>query len=385
MRKRIVIFTASIGSGHDQAAENLKRQLLAIGPGVDVEVIDFMNILHPTISQFILSTYLKLIDLFPSVYHYIYHITEKISTQGKVSDLITYRYQKKITRLLSSKYTDMIVFTNPFPAALVSSLKKRGRVNIPTATIITDYTAHSVWLDEMTDMYFVGCDELKQDLIKRGVSSKKIIVSGIPIHEKFDLPIDKVSVAREIGLDPNLPTVLVMGGGLGIGPIKEVLDIVEGINCSMQILVVAGSNDQLKTELEARTYGDKHMIKIFGYCNNMHELMTVSELLISKSGGLTMTESISRGLPIIVVDPIPGQEVVNATHFSNLGAARLIEDLSGLKDCIIELLFINPEKRSAMVKRSYSAAKPNAAKNIASILLVYLEKLYGNDLASITK
>lgn len=383
MSKKIVIFTASIGSGHDQAAENLKRALVALEPGAEVEVIDFMNILHHTISQFIVSTYLKLIDMFPSVYHYIYHITEKIRSQGKVSDLITYRYRKKITRLLSSRYTDLIVFTNPFPAVMISSLKKRGLVNIPTATIITDYTAHSVWLDDTIDMYFVGCNELRQNLIARGVRSNRIIVSGIPIHEKFDLPIDKGTVEKKIGVNTNLPTILIMGGGLGLGPIKEVIDRVEKINNQIQILVVTGSNEQLKSELEVRRYSNKHRVKIFGFCDNIHELMAVSDLLISKSGGLTMTEAISKGLPMIIVDPIPGQELVNAQYFSSLGAARLIKNLDELKESIVELLFVNPDKRMDMVKNAYNATKPNASQNIAYRLLLYLKEFYDNDMASI--
>jgi len=384
MSKRIVIMTASIGSGHDQAAETLKRRILAQESSFDVEVVDFMNILHPTISQFIVSTYLKMIDLFPSGYHFIYHITKKLRTQGKVSDLITYRYQKKITKLLASKPTNMIVFTNPFPAVLISSLKKRRKISIPTATIITDYTAHPVWLDDTIDMYFVGCKELKGDLINRGVSANRIIVSGIPIHEKFDLPIDKGAVARELGIALNLPTLLVMGGGLGLGPIKEILDKIDEINKPLQLLVVAGRNEQLKRELEARQYRDKHKVKVFGFCNNIHELMEVSDLLISKSGGLTMTEAASKGLPTIVVDPIPGQEVVNALYFSRLGAARLINELAELKECINELFFTDPEKRWAMVKSSYAAAKPKAATNIANMLMTYLEKL-NNDWASISK
>lgn len=377
--------TASIGSGHDQAAETIKRSIMGVRENYEVEVIDFMNILHPTISQFIISTYLKMIDLFPSAYHFIYHITKRLSAQSKVSDLITYRYQKKIIKLLTSKKTDMIVFTNPFPTVLISSLKKKGKISTPCATIITDYTAHPVWLDDSIDMYFVGCQELKLDLINRGVIPSKIIVSGIPIHEKFDLPLDKSKIINEQEIKPMLPTLLVMGGGLGIGPIKEMLDIINEISSPLQLLVVAGKNQQLKRELEAKEYRSEHKVKIYGFCNNIHELMEISDLLISKSGGLTMTEAISKGLPTIIVDPIPGQEIVNAMHFSEIGAARLIEERGDLKGSIMELIFLSPEKLKEMRQISLAMAKPEAATNISKNIVQYLEKLDKKDWASIVK
>jgi processive 1,2-diacylglycerol beta-glucosyltransferase len=367
--KRILIITASVGSGHDQAAATVARSIASRDNSADVEVIDFMNILHPTISQFIVNTYLKMIDLFPTGYHFIYHITKKFSTHNKVSDLISYRYQKKIKKLIIAKNPDMIVFTNPFPSVLISSLKKKGSINIPTATIITDYTAHPVWLDDTIDLYFVGSYELKECLVEKGIKRDRIYVSGIPIHEKFDLKLDKEKIEIKEGINPDLPTILVMGGGLGLGPIKEILDAADEIRKPLQLLVVAGKNQQLRTELESRSSQTAHSVKIYGFCDNIHELMEVSDLLISKSGGLTMTEALNKQLPTIIVDPIPGQEVVNAKYLSRIGAARLLDDLKDLKKNIDELLFEAPESRREMERKALKAAKPRASLNIAKVLL----------------
>ncbi len=372
MGKRIVIMTASIGHGHDQAAENIKRAIAAIDGAAEIEIMDFMKLLHPTISQFIISTYLRMIDVFPSGYHFLYQMTKRLNTQNKVSDLISHRYKKKIAVIVAEKKIDMIVFTNPFASVLVSSMKKKGKLKLPTATIITDYTAHPVWLDETIDMYFVACDELKQELIERGISPHRIFVSGIPIHEKFDLSVDRDKIIREQGLDPHLPTLLVMGGGLGLGPIKEILDSIGSINQPLQLLVVAGKNSQLQLELENKRYNSLHKVKIYGFCNNINELMGISHLLISKSGGLTMTEAISKGLPTIIVDPIPGQEVINARYFSSIGAARLVDELENLKDSIEDLLFNNPDKRNEMLLIARAAARPRASSSIALRLVDYL-------------
>lgn len=372
MKKRILIMTASIGSGHDQAAATIARSILSRDNAADVEVIDFMNILHPTISQFIINTYLKMIDFFPTGYHFIYHITKKFSTQNKVNDLISYRYQKKIKKLIIAKNPDMIVFTNPFPSVLISTLKKKGSINIPTATIITDYTAHPVWLDDTIDLYFVGSNELKESIVGNGISRERIFVSGIPIHEKFDLQLDKEKIQIKEAINPSLPSLLIMGGGLGLGPIKEILDIVDEIRRPLQLLVVAGKNQQLKAELESRSYQATHSVKIYGFCDNIHELMEISDLLISKSGGLTMTEALNKQLPTIIVDPIPGQEVVNAEYLSRLGAARLLEDLKDLKKNIEELLYVDPENRGEMEKKAASVAKPKASVNIAQVILRHI-------------
>lgn len=371
-KKRILIMTASFCTGHDQAAATIASSIVSRDTAIEVEILDFMNILQPTISQFIINTYLKMIDLFPTAYHLIYHITKKFSTQNKVNDLISYRYKKKIKKLLAVKKPDMIIFTNPFPSVLISALKKKRSINISTATIITDYTAHPVWLDDSIDLYFVGSNELKEGLIKSGIRREAIHVSGIPIHEKFDLKLDKEKIALQEGIDLEVPRLLIMGGGLGLGPIKEILEIVDQINKPLQLLVVAGKNQQLKLELEARSYQKAHKVKVYGFCDNIHELMEISELLISKSGGLTMTEAINKKLPTIIVDPIPGQEVINAMYLSNLGAAILLEELKDLKSNIEELLYTNPEKRRDMAERASCAAKPRSAANIAKIIVRYI-------------
>lgn len=373
-KSRIVMMTASVGCGHDQAAEAIRQQLLVQQEHMQVEIIDFMNILHPSISQFIKNTYLKVIDMFPFWYHLLYKSTEKLNQKSKVKDLISHQYKKKIISLLNHSKPDLILFTNPFPSAMISYLKKRGKINTKTATVITDYTAHGVWLDPTIDCYFVGSEELREQLIERGIQKSKVFATGIPVSEKFNFVINKKHVISNLGLSSEIPTILIMGGGLGFGPIEEILDNLEQINQPMQLLVVAGKNQQLKDILEKRKLHSKHIMKVFGFCTNMHELMECSHLLISKPGGLTMTEAVNKRLPVLIFDPIPGQEVMNAQYLSKAGTAVFIKNLSDLQREVIRLLYDKPEEREKMIECCNRIRKPNATREITKHIMAQLKK-----------
>jgi len=372
---KIMIMTASVGCGHDQAAKVIKDDLLDRYNNIDIEIIDFIDLFPSAIGSIIKSTYLKMIDKVPSWYNLLYQGTMKLNQQSKVSSIFAYKYKKKTLTLIEAWNPDMILFTNPFPSTLVSHLKRKNRINTYTASIITDYTAHSVWLDPTIDNYFVGSNILKQEMVDRGIEVSKIHVTGIPIDGKFNIEVNREEKLIELGLDIDLPTVLIMGGGLGLGSIEEVLETTDKIDKKLQLIVVAGKNQALKDELENRVCNSKHNVKVLGFCNNVHELMGCSHLLVSKAGGLTMTEAVTKELPVLVFDPIPGQEVKNAQYFSDIGAAMYLKDLEEIKYVIEELLYENPEKREKMVKCCSVIRKPYATEDVSKFIF---EKIDNN-------
>jgi len=364
-----MIMTASVGCGHDQVAGIIEKQLLDKHENIEIKIIDFIDIFPPAMGQFIKSAYLKMIDKAPNWYNLLYKFTAKSNQKNKVSSIFTYKYKKKISALIKVFNPHMILFTNPFPLILVSQLKRKNKINTYTASIITDYTAHSVWLDPTIDSYFVGSDILKKEMMDRGINALKIHVTGIPVDRKFNMPVNREEKMAELGLDVNLPTVLVMGGGLGLGSIEEILETTDKIDRPLQLIVVAGKNESLKYELENRIYNQKHNVKVFGFCSNIHELMECSHLLISKAGGLTMAEAAIKKLPILVFDPIPGQEVKNAQYFSYMGAAIYLKDLEEIRNAIDELLYRKPEKRLGMVGCCSMVCKPRAAEDVSDFIL----------------
>lgn len=374
-KHKIMIMTASVGSGHDEAAKVIEQELLDKYKNIEIETIDFIDIFPGPVGQFIKSTYLKIIDKVPSWYNILYQLTSKLNQQNKVSSIFGYKYEKKIRALIEASNPNMILFTNPFPSTLVSHLKRKKKINIYTASIITDYTAHSVWLDPTIDSYFVGSDILKEEMVGKGINPSKIHVTGIPIDKKFNISVNKDEKTIELGLKANLPTVLIMGGGLGLGSIYEILETTDKIDRPLQLIVVAGKNKSLKHSLEKRKYNSKHNVKILGFCDNVHELMACSNLLVSKAGGLTMTEAVTKRLPILVFDPIPGQEIKNAKYFSYMGVAKYLKDLKDIKSTIEELLYEKPYKIDRMIRSCSLVSKPQAREEIVQYILKEIDIL----------
>lgn len=375
-KRKALILTASIGSGHDQAAETIAAKLKSMDGKIEIRMFDFMSILNPSISLLIKNSYLKMLDVAPNWYNLLYHQAMKMNTQGKVKNILVYRYEKKLLGLINQEKPDTIIFTNPFPSLVVSGLKKKGKVNINTATIITDYNAHRVWLNDTVDDYFVGCDDLKLNLISMGIKANRIAVTGIPIHDKFFLPLDKSTIIQELKLDSNIPIILVMGGGLGLGPIDEIISHLDQINRPLQVLVVAGKNKELLRALEQKKNKYHHPIKLFGYCENVHELMEISSLLVSKAGGITMTEAIQKELPALITQPIPGQEVANAEYLSYIGTAKYMHNLRELTATVENLLFNCPQEYLKMKEQCQIHKKADASAIIARNVLKAIEHQY---------
>lgn len=369
MRKRVMILTASIGCGHDQAAETLAKKFKEQGEGIETEIIDFMEMMNTSISHLIKSSYLKMIDLFPSWYHLLYQNTMKIKNNSKVKSIFIYRYEKKLLQLIEKRQPDLILFTNPFPLILVSDMKRKGIMNVDTATVITDYTAHSVWLDQTVNYYFVGSYSLMEDLVRKGIRKDSISVTGIPIRSEFYKYLDEKRILKEQGLSPALPTLLIMGGGLGLGPLDEIIQVLNKVKAPLQLLVVTGKNQELLESLRGQCRKSNHHVKLYGYYKNINELMTISDLLISKAGGITMSEAIQKELPILITHPIPGQEVGNAQHLSALGIAKHIEDLEDLATTVDDLLFKNPLHYQGMKAQLRGLRKQDAAGAIVKELV----------------
>lgn len=371
-RRKIMIMTASVGCGHDQAAKVVKEYLLDKYNNLDIEIIDFMDILPLSIGSLIKATYLKVIDVVPGWYNILYQGTMKLNQKSKVTNILAHQTKKKLLSLIEDFNPDIILFTNPLPLTLVSYLKRKNKIHTYTAGIITDYTAHSVWLDSTVDSYFVGSNILKDELIDRGIEASKIHVTGIPIDSKFAISVNREEKMLNLGLNSSVPTILIMGGGLGLGSMEEILETTDQINKELQLIVVVGKNQTLKAELENRVYNSRHKVKILGFCDNINELMEFSDLLISKAGGLTMTEAVTKMLPVLVFDPIPGQEVKNAQYFSDIGAAMYLKDLNDIKEAIEDLLYTNPKKRYKMIKCCSVIRKPDATKDVAQFMLSQL-------------
>ncbi|MBN4074349.1 glycosyltransferase [bacterium AH-315-E09] len=374
MKKKLMIMSASIGFGHDKAAETIKSKIEEKDMNIQVEIIDFMDIIQPSISKLIKRSYLKMIHTLPSWYSLIYSATKNIKYQNKAIDIANYHMNKKIVELLRKSKPDMILFVNPLPSSIIPSLMKKGRIAIRKATLITDYAMHKGWLNDEIDCYFVGRKELEEGILRASTNKPDIHITGIPVEDKFMMTVSKKDIAWKYELNVETPTILVMGGGLGLGSIKKTIMMIDEIDSPMQTIVLAGRNEKLQKVLSEIEFRDDHAVRILGFCDNVHELMSIADVLISKSGGLTMTEATCKKLPVLIIDPIPGQEVINAKYFDRLGTAKYVDDIKDLKLEIINLIFVNPKRREKMAKMCEEVMQPEAANEISEIIITQIRE-----------
>ena len=370
--KNILIVTASMGSGHNKAANAVAEAIKRKYPVNKVDVVDFMSTETGYFNSLVKDIYLKMLDHTPSVYEFFYKFTSD-STKGSTIQSVFAHAMKKDMRELINKYeADMIICTHPFPCAAVSYLKQAGNINIPIVAIMTDFCIHQFWLYKNMDIYFVASDELKQDLLKEGMLESRVFATGIPIAYKFRLEYDKEEILAKNNLTADKPIALLMGGGLGLGGVKNALDQLEKLKIDLQILAVAGANVSLWSEINEYISRSKHKIVVWGYSHNVQELMAISTFLISKPGALTISEALSMELPMILHNPIPGPEINNAKFVSQNGAAVWVKHQDTL-DAVVREVLSDKTILPRLKNSAKQLKKPFAADNIADIIVNMLE------------
>jgi processive 1,2-diacylglycerol beta-glucosyltransferase len=275
-------------------------------------------------------------------------------------------------KFLREYQPEMIVCTHFLPAEIVSWLKAEGRLDCPQAIVITDFDVHAMWLCRNYEHYFVALDETREHLIKLGMPAAKVTVTGIPIDPVFAERKDQGEMRRRHGLRPDTTTILLSAGGFGVGPVEHLLQALTEMKQPAQVIAVCGRNEELKTRLElenrGRARGSKISVKPIGFTTEMDEYMTAADLMLGKPGGLTTSEALAKGLVLVIVNPIPGQEERNSDHLLEQGVAIRCNNLPVLAYKIDQLLTDGKRLHSmrANVKRM---ARPQAARDIVRRLL----------------
>jgi processive 1,2-diacylglycerol beta-glucosyltransferase len=369
MREKFLILTGDYGDGHKQAAKAICDALQRMYPDIDGKLVDFMELAHPYANPISRYLFLQGVKKFPSAYGFLFN---KSRNSNPFSDLL-----KKMNRigsrhllsLIQSERPAMVVSTFPLAAGAMSVLKQYGLTDVPAATVITDHTCHSSWVHACTDHYLVGSDYVKQRLIRCGVPSYHISVTGIPIRREFAGSYDRERLLQKHGLDASQPILLVMGGGCGIfDSVAAFVEALDALPKLAQIVIVCGRNRKLEREFLRRAGHSKHRIRVKGYVDYVHELMAVADLMITKPGGLTISEALAMNLPMVLYKSIPGQEEDNADFLLQAGTALAADTRSALIAQISKLL-LRPEMLLAMRKRADAIQKKNAAADAVQVLM----------------
>lgn len=371
---KIIIFYASYGGGHLNAAKSINEYILENYKNVDIELIDCMKYINKTIEKVTTSAYNEMAKKAPWAWGKIYADSQK----GPLAHLSS-RSNKimaiKLLKLLREKNADLIISTHPFGSQMCSYLKRKGKINSKIATIMTDFAPHDQWLvgSDFTDYFFVAHDKMKQYLINKNIPEEKIFPTGIPISTRFTKKYDKEKLLKEFNLQPGKQTILFFGGGeYGLGKSKT-FNIFENLiqaNENMQVIAISGKNPEMKKEFEniIEKHNKSNCVKLLSYTNKVPELMSISDLVVTKPGGLTTSESLASCLPMVIINPIPGQEKENAEFLENHGIAVWIKNSNESK-MIFELLLSNKEKLEDMKKNTSILAKPFSTAEICKILL----------------
>lgn len=370
--RRVLILSVAVGAGHMRTAEALKEAVKILYPGAEIRILDTFRYASPFLGKMVLGAYMEMLKKLPFLYGLLYSQAGRgkpLSGKGKAgfSHIINIAAAPRLVKCINDFKPEIIVCTHAFPLGIVSFLKKKGVFRGPLFAIITDYDVHSFYIFPEVDDYIVGSEDLIPQCLAFGIDPGCVHATGIPIHSQFMARHDKVLLRQQIGLKPDLPVVLLMGGGLGMGSIDTMFKTLGSSN-RCQLICVAGVNAVLRKKLDNMAWDMSCQVKIYGFVDNIHELMAASDFMVGKAGGLACAEAMALGLPIFIVDPLPGQEVRNA-EFMNAAGAGVRINAANLATVVQEYLK-DPAKIENMARISAARGKPYAARDVARLMAI---------------
>ena len=373
MLKKVLLLSASAGAGHVRAAEAIERAFQEIdGAAREVHHLDILNYTNKVFRHLYSKAYIDLVNKMPEVPGWFYDKLDKPWKNERRRLALDKLNTRPLVKLLREYHPDLIVCTHFLPAEIVSWLKAKERLASRQVIIVTDFDVHAMWLVHHYERYFVALDEARVYLEALGIPAQKITVSGIPIDPVFAKKKDKQEMRAKHGLAPDRTTILLSAGGFGVGSVDALIAALMPLQHRAQIVAICGRNEELKqrlTKLAARAKPDATvLLKPFGYTKEMDELMTASDIVLGKPGGLTTSEALAKGLVFVIVNPIPGQEERNSDHLLEAGVAIRSNNLPALSYKLDRLL-ADPKRFASMQQNSRSMGRPNAAKEIVEQLI----------------
>lgn len=372
--KKILIFYASYGGGHLSAANSIKECLETNYTNIQIEVIDCIRYINRMLNKVTTGAYNEMAKDIPNLWGKVYAGSQKglLSSVSKETNKLMAR---KLFKLIIEYKPDLIISTHPFSTQMVSYLKRKGYLNCELATILTDFSMHTQWLvgHEYGNYFFIANDKMREQLINYGVKENKIYVTGIPLSSKFKRKIDNKETFKLFNLNPEKKTILFFGGGeFGLGKERtvQILDSLIRSIPEYQIVAISGKNEKMKKKFEevVKYENAEERVRVLEFTDKVPELMRISTMVVTKPGGLTTSESLASGLPMLVISPIPGQEEENAQFLEEKGVGIWIKKDQN-PDEIIKNLFNDEDKINQMREKVKKLAKKDSTENICKILL----------------
>ncbi len=407
---RLLIATVTAGGGHVAAAAALEEAWRALRPSDEVECLDLVKFFSPLHRKLVSDGYVRLVKHAPELWGLMFAKTDNPELARRLNRfkrVLPSNSRVRFARYLKQFNPDAALCTHYLPLEALGRLKAKGGFAVSGAgqaaalaaiapaqtgkrsegeiyggarerpaavprtsqgvapqpfvvSVVTDFEAHAVWMDPCVDLYCVAAEETKARLVARGAAPGNVIATGIPISMKFSTRPDPKAVRKAFGLRDDLPVLLVLSGGFGMGPVAEVVAEMDKLERPFQSVVVTGRNEELRRDLAA--VDRKHPTHVLGYASNMHELMAAADLIVTKPGGLTSSEVLAMGKPLFIVNPIPGQEAANSDFLLEGGAAAKVNRVEDLPYRLGQLL--GTKRLAEMARAARALGRPDAAQTI---------------------
>ncbi len=368
MAPRILVLSASVGAGHLRAAQAVELALRQVVPGATVQNVDVLQMTNPAFRRLYGQAYLDLVNRVPHVLGFFYDLLDRPSRSGKsrgdrLRRAVEKLNMKPFIRFLKEEPWGLVINTHFLPAEIIASLRRHKRIALPQVTVTTDFETHRLWVNQPCDRYFTATEEGALYLHSWGVPAGDIYPIGIPIHPVFSEPKDRAGCLQRQGLVGDRPIVLQLAGGFGVGPIEKLFRAVLDVELPLEVVVVAGRNELVKAQLQKVPCPPRHRAKVLGFTDQIDELMAVADLVVSKPGGLTTSETLARGAAMAIVNPIPGQESRNSDFLLENGAAIKVNNIATLAYKVTELLR-TPERLAQLKANARRLGRPRAAFDV---------------------
>lgn len=367
--KKVLIFYASYGGGHYSAASSIKQYIDENYDDLQTEIIDCVKYVNNALDRVTTSAYREMAKKAPWAWEKVYYNSQK-GFIGKFSTTANKIMAVKIAKLFREFKPDVVISTHPFSSQMTSYLKQKNKTNCKLITILTDFAEHDQWLigHNFVDLYFISNEKMKESMVKNyEIPESKIFVTGIPISNRFLKQYNKEEICSNFNISPTKKTVLFFGGGeYGLGKDKTVAILNALSNFEdIQIIAISGRNEKMKEAFEklVKEKNKENDIIVLPFTTMVPELMSVSDLVITKPGGLTTSESLASHLPLIIINPIPGQEEENALFLENSGAGIWLKKDDNIED-LLSSVILNDEKLNHMKQQTINLAKPNSTEDI---------------------
>ncbi|MDQ2679970.1 MAG: hypothetical protein M3Y21_02975 [Candidatus Eremiobacteraeota bacterium] len=358
------------------AASAVRDALLQHEPSIETQVVDSYKYAASVVSRVVSNGYLGMVKTIPQMYRFLYNRAERATEVGPFRTWIHQFTAANLRSLIELQAPDVVVCTHAFPCGVMAEYKRQFGDCPPVMGIVTDFAVHSFWIHRNIDAYAVASEEMRHALTARGIRSERIIVSGIPINPKFVPTGEAIASLRErLRLPQDRHVVLMMAGGLGIGPLEVMMKALDDVPEALSAVVIIGRNPTLERRVLASAHRISYPLRVERFVDNVHEYMHASDVLISKPGGLTTAEALVAQVPLILFKPLPGQEERNTRYLVERKAAaraKSARDLTRLTNVLLQ----SPDRRRDLRSAMRALAKPEAAADVAAQILTLANRRF---------